>query len=75
MTNDDRIMLTRGECIAIALILQTREKRADPAIEVALASAETKLTPLLAAAYDKAFDDLRGIEASAQADEAKGATS
>lgn len=52
------IALTRGECLAIALVLQTREKRGAPEIEAALARAEEKLRPLAKEAFDKAFGDL-----------------
>jgi hypothetical protein len=55
---DEPITLTRGECIAIALVLQTREKKGLPEIEAALASVEKKLAPMTVDMWNKAFDDM-----------------
>lgn len=54
----DPITLTRGECIAIALMLQTRERKGAPEVEAVLASVEKKLAPMAADMWNQAFDDL-----------------
>ena len=55
---DEPITLTRGECLAIALVLATREKKGAPEIEEALASVEKKIAPMTVEMWNKAFDDL-----------------
>jgi hypothetical protein len=67
---DEPITLTRGECIAIALVLQTREKKGAPEIEAALASVEKKLAPLTVEMWNKAFDDMLNATRS-ETDQAK----
>ena len=67
---DEPITLTRGECIAIALVLQTREKKGAPEIEAALASVEKKLAPMTVDMWNKAFDDMLNATRS-ETDQAK----
>ena len=55
---DEPITLTRGECLAIALVLQAREKKAHPAIEAALALVEKKLSRMTVEMWNEAFEVL-----------------
>jgi hypothetical protein len=54
-TPSELITLTRGECLAVAIVLSVREKSAAPAIEEALSSVEAKLRPLSDAAWNSAL--------------------